>query len=195
MKPENDRAPERETASEHGTVTASLTDLTPDPHNANRGTERGDGMLEHSLRNYGAGRSALADKNLKLIAGNKTVQKCAELGIPIRVVQTTGHELVVVQRTDLDLDEDPAARELAYADNRVGQENLEWDVDVIQADLAAGEPVDLSALFSNLELASLLGSAAPVPKFQPEAPAHRLDELAPDTTCPACGHQFKQEPR
>lgn len=36
-----------------------LSALTPDDRNANKGTQRGTGMLEDSLRKYGAGRSIL----------------------------------------------------------------------------------------------------------------------------------------
>jgi hypothetical protein len=43
-------------------VIKRLADLRPDPRNANKGTERGLGMLEHSLRQYGAGRSILVDR-------------------------------------------------------------------------------------------------------------------------------------
>ena len=128
----------------------TIEDLTPDDKNANKGTERGNALLEHSLRQFGAGRSAVADKNGKLIAGNKTVEKAAELGIPIRPVHTRGHELVVVVRDDLDLDEGGAARELAYADNRVGEVSLNWDTERIAADVAAG--VDLSHQFRVGEL-------------------------------------------
>lgn len=136
----------------------TLADLTPDARNANRGTERGRQMLESSLRKYGAGRSVLADKHGALIAGNKTVEVAADLGIPIRTIETDGRELVVVQRTDLDLAEGGAARELAYADNRVGQVSLEWELAQIGADVEAG--VDLSALWSEDELAALLAGAS-----------------------------------
>jgi hypothetical protein len=47
----------------------SLKDLMPDQHNANRGNERGKGMIQNSIRVYGAGRSVLCDRNGKLIAG------------------------------------------------------------------------------------------------------------------------------
>jgi hypothetical protein len=40
-----------------------IADLVPDDRNANRGTERGATMVEHSLRTYGAGRSILIVKN------------------------------------------------------------------------------------------------------------------------------------
>lgn len=136
----------------------TLADLTPDARNANRGTERGRQMLETSLRKYGAGRSVLADKHGALIAGNKTVEVAADLGIPIRTIETDGRELVVVQRTDLDLGEGGAARELAYADNRVSQVSLEWELAQIGADVEAG--IDLAGLWSEDELAHLMRDAA-----------------------------------
>src|SRR5687767_15136053 len=95
----------------------TIRDLSPDNRNANKGTPRGLQMVEDSLRTYGAGRSILADKQGRIIAGNKTLQSASDINLPIRVIETDGKELVVVQRTDLDLN-DPKARELAIADNR-----------------------------------------------------------------------------
>src|SRR5215471_15670434 len=77
---------------------AHVSDLKPDSKNANRGTNRGRAQVERSLRQYGFGRSVLADKHGRIIAGNKTVEIASELGdAPVRVVETTGAELVVVQ--------------------------------------------------------------------------------------------------
>lgn len=128
----------------------SIEDLTPDPQNANKGTEKGARFLEESLREHGAGRSILADRNGVVIAGNKTLEQAASLGIPVRTVHTRGEELVVVVREDLDLIEDPdlRARSLAYYDNRVGQLDLEWDIDQLLEDLDAGVP-GLDELFPN----------------------------------------------
>ena len=124
----------------------SIADLVPDARNANRGTERGTGLIETSLRNYGAGRSVLADRNGVLIAGNKTIEGAASAGLQkVRVVQTDGTEVVVVQRTDLDLQTDKAARELAIIDNRAGQVSLEWDADELDR-LAGDYDIDLKSL-------------------------------------------------
>src|SRR5579859_6091797 len=127
------------------TKTPNLAYLQPDPNNANKGTPRGRGLLEHSLRQYGAGRSILTDKNGVVIAGNKTLETAADIGLPVKVVETDGTELVVVQRTDLDLTRDKAARELAYADNRVAEVDLDWDAEQLAEDRAAG--VDLDSFF------------------------------------------------
>ena len=130
-----------------------LSALTPDDRNANKGTQRGTGMLEDSLRKYGAGRSILTDKNGRIIAGNKTAEGAASIGLDEAiVVRTDGNRLVVVQRTDLDLD-DPKARELAIADNRTGEINLDWNADELQALIDDG--VDLSGMFGLEEIAAL----------------------------------------
>jgi hypothetical protein len=123
--------------------TGKLSDLTPDPDNANKGTQRGLRMLDNSLRNYGAGRSIVTDKNDVIIGGNKTAERAADIGLNDTItVETDGTQLVVVKRTDLDLATDPRARELAYADNRVGQVDLDWDVSVVMEDIAAGVKLD-----------------------------------------------------
>jgi len=127
-----------------------ISELLPDPHNLNQGTERGDALLEQSLQKLGAGRSILLDKNGRIIAGNKTALKFGELGHDeVIVVQTDGKKLVAVQRTDLDLDT-PEGKEMALADNRVGEVNLSWDVEAI-AELA--EDVDLSDWFTSEDMA------------------------------------------
>ncbi len=60
-----------------------LADLQSDPHNANRGTDRGREALTRSLREYGAGRAVLIDRHGTVIAGNKTVEEAKRLNIPL----------------------------------------------------------------------------------------------------------------
>lgn len=140
--------------------TIKLSDLQPDVHNANRGTERGRALLEKSLHQYGAGRSILLDKNGRIIAGNKTAETAGEIGIDdVIVVRTKGDKLVAVLREDLDLsDDETAARMLAYADNRVGQIDLDFDTEVLLEDFNAGFELnefwfedELNDLFSDIE--------------------------------------------
>ena len=143
----------------------NLSDLTPDPNNANKGIERGNRALEASLQQYGAGRSILLDKNDTIIAGNKTAEMAGQLGMMnVKVVETTGDELVAVKRTDLDLETDATAREMAYADNRVGELSLDWDADALLNDIENG--IDVSKFFSDNEIDKLLG-----PKPTEDVPA------------------------
>jgi hypothetical protein len=130
-----------------------LIDLQADPHNANRGTDRGRAALERSLRDYGAGRAVLIDRHGRIIAGHKTIDQARRLNIPLRVVKTDGQHLIAVQRDDLDLRTDPRARALAIADNRVGELDLEWDVAMLKQLHADG--LDLSAFWTADEFATL----------------------------------------
>jgi len=132
----------------------NISDLTPDQSNANLGTERGRYMLEASLEQNGLGRSILIDKNGHIIAGNKTAEVAGELGLEdVLVVRTKGDKLVAVMREDIDLDTEEGRR-LAYADNRAGEVNLEFDPDQIARDL--GEGMDLSDMWQEWELEDLL---------------------------------------
>ena len=151
-------------------------------------------MVEESLRRFGAGRSILVDRNGNIIAGSTTHEAAIDIGLTdALIVKTDGRRLVVVMREDLDADS-PVGRALAVADNRTSEVGLSWDPGVL-AELAADEAIDLSALFSSVQLADLLGADAPAPKFQPEPAAHRLDELAENVECPRCGHRWHEEAR
>lgn len=130
--------------------------LTPDPQNANKGTPRGLGMLEESITRYGLGRGIVVDKHGVVIGGNKTLEVAVERGlVKTRIVKTRGDELVVTQREDLDLS-DPTnpARMMAYADNRVSEVSLLWNIEQLAADQAAG--LDLKPFFFAEELKAIL---------------------------------------
>ena len=103
-----------------------IEELRQDTLNFNKGTYEGEVLIKKSLERFKAGRSVLIDKNNNIIAGNKTVSAAATMGMKVRVIETTGDELVAVKRTDIDLDS-KEGRELALADNRTAQINLAWD--------------------------------------------------------------------
>lgn len=110
----------------------TIDDLRFDEHNFNRHTKEGMELLEKSISENKFGRSILVDKDGNIIAGNATAETAKKLGkTKIRVVETDGEELVVVKRTDLDIDS-KEARELAFADNSVAHRNLDWDTGKLQ---------------------------------------------------------------
>jgi len=137
-----------------------------DPKNANRGTDTGRRMVRQSIEDYGAGRSVLLDQDDTVIAGNKTVEAAQEMGIPIRVVETDGTELLAVKRTDIDLDT-PRGRELAIADNRAAETGLDWDTDVLLGLQDKG--TDLSLFWGDDEINTWK-------KDIPEAPGAEIDQ-------------------
>ena len=110
-----------------------LHDLIQDDRNLNKGTERGQQLIEKSLREFGAGRSILLDKNNRIIAGNKTHQNAELAGLDdVIIVETDGTKLVAVKRTDVDLDT-KKGREMALADNATVKVDLQWDTEELNA--------------------------------------------------------------
>lgn len=106
---------------------ATIESLIPDNINANKGSEYGQALIENSLRQFGAGRSILLDKNNRIIAGNKTIENAASIGLEkVLIIETTGNQIVAVKRTDIDLDS-KIGREMAIADNATAKANIEWD--------------------------------------------------------------------
>ena len=119
-------------AKKNKTLT-KLSDLSFDNKNINKGSVFGSALLTKSLQEVGAGRSVLADKNGVLIAGNKTVEAFGAGGnTKIRVVETTGDELIVVQRTDLDINSAAGAK-MKILDNTVSKHNYIEDAEVAEA--------------------------------------------------------------
>ena len=110
-----------------------ITELIQDDRNLNKGTERGQQLIEKSLRQFGAGRSVLIDKNNRIIAGNKTHANAEAVGLDdVIIVETDGTKLVAVKRTDIDLDS-KEGREMALADNATVKVDLEWDAEELNA--------------------------------------------------------------
>jgi hypothetical protein len=148
-----------------------IAQLILDAKNANKGTKRGRQLLGKSLEKYGAARSVVVDRNNRVIAGNKTVEAARAAGMKsISVIETDGSSLVAVQRGDLDLKRDKKARELAIADNRVGEIDLEWNPEVL-----ASLDADLAQFWNENELNALLKDFRGT---QLSAPEPKLDQAA-----------------
>lgn len=113
-------------------IETNIESLVPDNKNFNKGTEYGDRLMDESLRKFGLARSIVIDKNNRIIAGNKTAEKAADIGFTdVLVVEVDGNQLVAVKRKDIDLDS-AKGRELALADNATNKANLAWDESLIE---------------------------------------------------------------
>ena len=149
-----------------------ISDLTPDDKNYNKGSEFGNSLIEKSLRKFGAGRSILIDKNNRIIAGNKTIENAASIGLDdIIVVETTGNQIVAVKRMDIDLDS-KKGRELALADNASAKANINWDFEAINFDWNETEITEWG-----LDL----------PNFTNNDIKEKEDNTIDVLTCPNCG--------
>lgn len=108
----------------------TIKDLKFDTHNFNQHTAKGMALLEKSIEENGYGRSILVDKNDNIVAGNGVTEIAKGKDAKIKVVETTGDELIVVKRTDLDIDSEKG-RNIAMADNAIAQANLKWNEEEI----------------------------------------------------------------
>ena len=112
--------------------TYMATQIKFDERNYRKHSKKNKAIIKKSLSELGAGRSILLDNEDSLIAGNGVYEQAQALGIPVRVIETDGSELIAVKRTDLQT-ADEKRRKLALADN-VASDLSEFDVPALQAD-------------------------------------------------------------
>lgn len=129
--------------------TKKIEDILPDPNNINKHSQKGHTIVENSIRKRGVGRGILAagkntDKPV-IMAGNLTHEKARDAGIKeVVFVHTTGNQLVVTVRDDLD----PTSAEaiaLGLEDNESSKLSYSPDIDLLAA-MSAGDNAVLSAL-------------------------------------------------
>jgi DNA modification methylase len=170
-----------------------ISDYTFDKTNINKGSEFGDSLLEKSMRETGLGRSVLADKNGVLIAGNKTLQKAAELGFTdIIEVETDGKQLVVVKRNDLDINTADGAK-MKILDNTVSKHNYVEDADVMEAvcEEYELEPVQFGLTVPEKDLSDFDDNFDALPPAEPITKTGDLYEIEQHRLL--CGDSTKEE--
>lgn len=112
-----------------------IKDLKFDDKNFNKHTEYGMSLLEKSLRENGAGRSILIDKDNNIIAGNGIVEAAGSVGLEkVKIVETSGDEIIAVKRTDIALDSEQG-RTMALADNATSAADLEWNEGLVASEM------------------------------------------------------------
>lgn len=132
-----------------------------DKRNYRKHSDSNKRKIKKSLQECGAGRSVLVDADDTLIAGNGVFEQAQAMGIPTRVIETDGTELVVVKRTDLRTDDDKR-KLLAMADNATS-DNVEWEDNLLNNDFGldtlADWDIHIPETLSEEELNDLLVDA------------------------------------
>lgn len=130
--------------------------IRADKRNYRKHSDKNKALINKSLTECGAGRSILTDSEGNIIAGNGVFEQAQKLNIPVKIVETDGSELVVVQRTDLSPN-DQRRRQLAIMDNSTN-DSSEFDFDLLAEDFQLDELVELgipelvgTGLMENLE--------------------------------------------
>ena len=164
----------------------TLSDLTPDPQNARKRTDRSTELIKESFGRYGAARSIVIDEENRVLAGNGTIEGAKAAGIKnVRIIETDGDEIIAVKRTGLSEDEKVG---LALADNRTSDLS-EWDQEMLHR---LSEEHDLSPWFEQEDFQELLGSSD-ISGIEESQGAQELDPSAFSEfqhACPRCGFEF-----
>lgn len=139
-----------------------LTAVLPDDRNVNRHTQRGQKLVEQSLRQRGAFRSIAAAGKTRgkpvVKAGSLTLQAAIDAGFTEAIhVHTQGDQLVVVVRDDIAPDSAEAAL-LGIEDNHAAHASYDPDAAML-AQLAREEEAVLAYVQDDRELAALLRQA------------------------------------
>lgn len=131
-----------------------LTDVRPQRRNANKHTPRGMAALERSIQEDGWIGAITVAGDGETFDGSARIETAAVTGFDEAiVVESDGRVPVVVKRVDIPSADDPRAKRLGLAANRVASLNLEWDSDVLAA---LGEEIDLSQFWTRDELRDVL---------------------------------------
>lgn len=144
--------------------------LQLDPRNARRHSETNKRRIKQSLDAVGAGRSVLADADGIIRAGNGVFAEWGDK--PVKIVETDGTELVVVQRTDL---RGKDAVRAAALDN-IAADSSAYDYDAkILAEIAKDDALVAALAKEDAKLAELLRGEA---KQEPKDAGELVDKAA-----------------
>lgn len=113
-------------------VKQNETEIKFDKRNYRIHDDRNKDLIKKSLDEYGAGRSILIDAEGEIIAGNGVYEQAKELGMPVKVIETDGKELIALQRTDLKT-EDDVRKGLAIMDNSTSDAS-KFDTELLKVD-------------------------------------------------------------
>lgn len=157
-----------------------MEEIKLDENNYRIHDDRNKKLISKSLKEYGSGRSILLDKDGVIIAGNGTFEQAKELGIPIKVIESDGTELIAVKRTDLATD-DEKRKGLAIMDNST-TDSSKFDVSKMRNDFSVPELQEMGVpVFEASEINP--------DEFFKETPEK---EKKPKTVkCPHCGEEFE----
>lgn len=114
-----------------------MSEIKFDPDNFRIHSDKNKRIIRKSLEDFGGGRSVLVDNENYLIAGNGVYEESQKLGMPVRLVETDGSELIVVKRKDLSRG-DERRKKLALVDNHAS-DTSEFDFDLIHENFTIDE--------------------------------------------------------
>jgi disulfide oxidoreductase YuzD len=123
--------------------------------NPNAHTARGMGLLERSIKKLGYVTPMTATADGTIIDGNARLETTSNVmaeAEPI-IIHHDGTRPIIAVRDDILTQEDPRAKEIAVAANRISQVDLLWNAEELKTMQVDG--VEIGAYFAQIELNSL----------------------------------------
>ncbi|MBD2076214.1 hypothetical protein H6F86_20505 [Phormidium sp. FACHB-592] len=170
-----------------------LSDFRLQQRNGNKHSVRGMGMLDHTIATEGFIGAITAAADGEVFDGSARLEtsfdRFGETVEPI-IVRSKGDRPIIHIREDIPNAEDPKAKLLSIAANRISEVNYVPDTDVL-AELSGD--IDLSLLYFDDELDNLLKglSDPPPPPENDRGFNGQTKEI--NCTCPQCGHGFVRQ--
>ncbi|MBE3141506.1 MAG: hypothetical protein IMZ53_13100 [Thermoplasmata archaeon] len=127
-----------------------LSDFHEQKRNANKHTERGLSLLEKSIQQDGFIGAMTSTADGEIIDGSARLEKVMDVlpADPI-VIISDGTRPIIIKRNDIPNAEDPRAKRLSIAANRIAEIDLQWDEDLMKE---LNTEIDLSGLFTENEI-------------------------------------------
>lgn len=143
-----------------------------DALNARKHSDANKRAIRQSLEAVGAGRSILIDADENVLAGNGVLEQAEALGIPVKVIESDGRELLAVKRVDLTGDK---ARQAATLDNLTADTSaFDYDSERLRAALA-NDAISKAIAEQQEQLRALLREP---PKAETQDPSELIDRAA-----------------
>lgn len=134
-----------------------MSTIQLDPQNARVHDQRNRNAIKKSLQELGVGRSVVIDAENIVVAGNGVFEQAQELGLPVRIIESDGKELIAIKRIDLQ-PADKKRKALAIADNKTTDLSFFDDGKLAELISSLEETVN-STGFSDDELSKILAEA------------------------------------
>jgi len=169
-----------------------ISDFRPQKVNCNRHTPRGLGMLDKSMSDHGFFGAMTSAADGEIFDGSARLETAYErFGEDVEpiIVDADGTRPIIVRRIDIPSADDPKAKKMAIAANRIASVDLDWDADILAS---IADEVDISDMFFDDELAALVDAD------QSEDEEDNVDDKELrlgipkeiNCVCPSCGHEF-----
>ena len=132
-----------------------ISEFRPQSQNANSHTQRGLGMLSKSMEDHGFFGAMTSSADGEIFDGSARLETAYErFGDSVEpiIVDADGTRPIIVRRIDIPNADDPKAKKMAIAANRIASVDLDWNMEVL-AEIS--QEIDISDMFFDDELAKL----------------------------------------